>query len=129
MILLWDSSEMICRYTLVDENGQRFEYEWEAGRSLAKDMLAHLRDSLAEHGGSFSSITGIGVLEGPGSFTGLRIGLTVLNTVATDRGMPIVGVRGDAWRERALERLRGGESDTIVMPYYGGEAHITQPRK
>jgi len=129
VILLWDSSAMVCYYSLLFDDGRRVDYEWEAGRSLARDMLAHLRDSLAEHGARFDSLTGIGALEGPGSFTGLRIGITVLNTIAGDRDIPIVGARGDAWRSVALERLRNGESDAIVMPFYGGDAHVTQPRK
>jgi len=43
--------------------------------------------------------------------------------------LPIVGEIGEAWQETALERLRRGENDHIVLPLYGSDARITQPRK
>lgn len=128
MILLWDSSEMVCRFSLLRGN-ERYDYEWEAGRSLARDMLAYLRDRLAEHESTFQDLTGIGVFRGPGSFTGLRIGMTVLNTIACTQAIPIVGETDQAWHERALHRLASGDNDLMLLPEYGGEAHITRPRK
>ena len=128
MILLMDTSAAVCRLTLVDGD-QRFEYEWEANRELAKQLLAWLRDRLAEHDTSWHDITGIGAFAGPGSFTGLRIGLTVLNTIADSKKIPIVGSTGNAWQTDAIARLESGEDDKIVLPQYGSEANITTPRK
>ncbi len=128
MILLWDSAAMQVKLTLVDGN-RSTAYDWHADRTLARDMLAYLRDRLAEHGATFDDITGIGVFRGPGSFTGLRIGMTVLNTIADTNAVPIVGEVGDEWQARCLARLSAGENDRIVLPEYGGEAHITKPRK
>lgn len=129
MIILLDTSTAVCKLTLVDGD-QRFNYEVETGRELARDLLATLRDKLAEHGWNFDDITALGVMKGPGSFTGLRIGLTVMNTLASDRQIPIVGVEdSETWRDQALERLRNGETDHLVMPHYGREAHITQQKK
>jgi tRNA threonylcarbamoyladenosine biosynthesis protein TsaB len=129
MILLWDSSTMTAQITLVADDGSKKSYSWEAGRTLAHDMLAHLRDLLAEHSLTFADITGIGINRGPGSYTGLRIGMTVLNTLASDRQIAIVGATGDAWQDDCLRRLEAGENDQIVLPEYGGDANITKPRK
>ncbi len=128
MILLSDTSTPVCRLMLVD-GVERFESEWQADRMLAKDLHAWLRDRLADHGKTWTDITGIGVLRGPGSFTGLRIGLTVLNTLADSLSVPIVGAKGDDWLENALERLRSGQNDRIVLPYYDHDANITTQRK
>lgn len=128
MILLWDSSAPTARYAIV-RDGQSAEFSWEANRTLARDMLAHLRDRLAATGDDLHSLAGIGVFRGPGSFTGLRIGLTVLNTLAEARDIPIVGAEGDSWQADALRRLEAGENDRIVLPFYGADAHITHPRK
>lgn len=128
MILLWNSSEMTISLTLVNGD-KRWSYEWAAERNLARDMLGYLHDRLAEHDSSIQDLAGIGVFRGPGSYTGLRIGLTVLNTIADTKGIPIVGEVGKNWEAVALERLSAGETDRIVLPEYGGEAHVTAPRK
>jgi len=128
MIILIDTATPVCRLTLVD-GSERFHDQWQADRTLAKGLLAYLQTTLESHGKSWSDITGIGIFEGPGSFTGLRIGLTVMNTIADSQAVPIVGARGESWQDDALARLTSGENDHIVMPFYGSEAHITSPRK
>lgn len=128
MILLLDTSTPVCVLTL-SENGQTFTYEWQANRQLANGLLKWLSDRLAEHGKSFADISAIGVLQGPGSFTGLRIGLSVLNTLASGLSIPIVGTTGEGWRTMALARIQSNEDDKIVLPFYGSEANITSPRK
>lgn len=128
MILLIDTSTATCKIWLVDSS-KTYAHEWEAGRSLARDLLAYLRDRLREHETTFADISGIGMFLGPGSFTGLRIGMTVMNTLAAELHVPIVGATGDDWRAATQKRLAAGESDEIVVPEYGGEANITKPRK
>ena len=95
------------------------------GRTLARGLLKFLEEKT----GDLHDISGIGVMKGPGSFTGLRIGLTVANTLADSLNIPIVGAMGEDWRETALSKLRAGENEKIVMPEYGAAAHITAPRK
>ena len=129
MIILWTSAEMTSSITLVDDAGARRVIEWDAGRELAHTMLAYMRDMLAEYDETFADITAIGVYRGPGSYTGLRIALTVLNTLASAQHIPIVGATGDDWVDQCLSRIAAGEDDTIVLPEYGGDAHITKPRK
>jgi len=128
MILLLDTSTPTCKLTLVDGD-QQFEAEWEANRDLAKGLLGYIQAQLEAHSKTWKDLTGLAVFKGPGSFTGLRIGITVLNTVAYAQNIPIVGETGDNWKTQANVRLLNGESDTIVLPEYGGEANITLPRK
>ncbi len=124
MILLLDTSTATCRLTIVD--GDRWsQYDWEAGRSLARYLLKFLQEKT----GDLHHVTGIGVMKGPGSFTGLRIGLAVVNTLADSLDVPIVGATGEQWQGEALNRLREGENEHIVMPEYGSDVHITMPRK
>jgi tRNA threonylcarbamoyladenosine biosynthesis protein TsaB len=128
MILLLDTSTPLCKLSLID-NDRRFDEQWQADRELAKGLLGYLTKELQKHQWVWQDITGIGLFEGPGSFTGLRIGLTVMNTVADSQGVPIVGTRGEDWQRAALDRLSSGKDDRIVMPFYGSDAHITAPRK
>ena len=128
MILLLDTSTPVCKLGFADGDW-RFNTEWESGRTLAKGLLGYIQDNLAEQGKTWQDISGIVGFKGPGSFTGLRIGLTVLNTIADSESLPIVGVTGDDWQNDGLARLQNGENDELLMPEYGAEAHITTPRK
>lgn len=128
MILLLDTSTPICKLTLADGDW-RYHDEWQADRELAKKLLGYLDEQLKKNEKTWQDISGIGAFKGPGSFTGLRIGLTVLNTLADAREISIVGETGEDWQEKALARLNAGENDRIVLPFYGSEAHITKPRK
>lgn len=128
MILLLDTSTPVCRLTLVD-SGRRVESSWEAGRDLSKGLLGFIESELKLKGRVFDDISALGAYRGPGSFTGLRIGLTVLNTLADSLGVPIVGEVGESWQDAALRRLEDGDNDQAVLPLYGSEAHITSPRK
>lgn len=128
MILLLDTSTPVCKLTLI-EGDWRYDDEWQADRGLAKGLLAYLRDQLKERGKTFSDISGIGAFAGPGSFTGLRIGLTVLNTIADAEKVPIIAGVGDHWQEDVLEKLYAGKNERIILPFYGSDANITTPRK
>ena len=124
MIILLDTSTATCFLTVVDDEARQ-DFEWQAGRTLARGLLKFLEEKT----GDLHDIGGIGVMKGPGSFTGLRIGLTVANTLADSLNIPIAGAMGEDWRETALKKLRAGENEKIVMPEYGAAAHITAPRK
>ena len=128
MILLLDTSTPVCKLTLIDGDWQ-YDDEWQADRTLAKGLLGYLKSQLEKNNKAWTDIASIGAFQGPGSFTGLRIGLTVVNTIADDRSIPIVSGRGDDWQSILLAKLEAGENEKIVMPHYGSEAHITKPRK
>lgn len=128
MIILIDTSTPVCSITWVDGDNQ-VETEWQADRGLADGLIGYLRSQLSSRSKSWSDVQGIGVFKGPGSFTGLRIGLTVMNTWADTMHIPIVGETDDDWKAKSLSRLASGQNDELVMPLYGREANITKPRK
>lgn len=128
MILLLDTSTPECRLTLVDGNNRK-DFSWQADRELALGLLRFIVETLGRHDGDIAALKGLGVMRGPGSFTGLRIGITTLNTIADSQQIPIVGETGEQWQDSAIDRLRAGENDQIVLPEYGREARITSPRK
>jgi len=128
VILLLDTSTPVCKLTLINGDLQ-YKDEWQADRQLAKGLLKYLYEQLQRNNSTFADITGIGVFAGPGSFTGLRIGLTVVNTIADSENIPIVSATGDEWQARVIQKLDAGINEKIVLPFYGNDAHITKPRK
>ena len=102
---------------------------WPASKLLSEELPGKIEDALSSLSLSFGDISGIVVFKGPGSFTGLRIGITVVNAIADQVGVPIIGETGEDWVARGIERLKLSENDKIVLPEYGGEANITQPKK
>jgi tRNA threonylcarbamoyladenosine biosynthesis protein TsaB len=118
----------VCKVTFIDGTW-RYDDQWQADRELAKGLLGYLKSQLEKNDKTWTDISAIGVFQGPGSFTGLRIGLSVLNTIADSEAIPIVGAQGDAWQTEVLDKLSRGEDEKIVLPFYGSEANITKPRK
>lgn len=103
--------------------------KWQADRRLAHELLGKLEELLASQQVTWQDLTGLIVYQGPGSFTGLRIGITVMNTIAYAQSIPIIGTGGEQWIEQGVQKLQHGQGEKIALPEYGSEAHITKPRK
>lgn len=128
MIILLNSSGKICKISFVD-GAIRNDYEWQSEMMLAKGLLGYLDKLLMSNKKTWSDISAIGVFEGPGSFTGIRIGLTVMNTIADSQKIPIVWGSGETWQDDVLAKIKAGKNEKIVLPHYDRGANITIPRK
>ncbi|MBI3494707.1 tRNA (adenosine(37)-N6)-threonylcarbamoyltransferase complex dimerization subunit type 1 TsaB [Candidatus Saccharibacteria bacterium] len=128
MILAIDTSTPECRMSLLDGD-KAVNKNWLAERRLALELLEQIETFLNENNLAFQDLTGLIVFRGPGSFTGLRIGITVLNTLADSLSIPIVGEVGDDWQRAGIERIKNEQTDKIVLPEYGSPPHITKPTK
>lgn len=102
---------------------------WEAGRQLAETLNKKIQDLLDVNNKRLKDLEGIVCFKGPGSFTGLRIGLVVANTMAYALNLPIVGETSDDWAVNGVTKLQAGEDNQQVMPEYGASVHITPPKK
>ena len=117
---------------LFDNNKPLTYHEWLAHRKLAETINLEIKNVLEAKKLSLSEIEGIVVYQGPGSFTGLRIGISVANALADSLQVPIVGIKENGnndWTRRGIEKLLNKENDKIVIPFYGAEANITKPKK
>ena len=112
------------------DGSRQLAYEvWEAHRQLGTTIHQKIRDLLSSRGKTLHDIQGIICFQGPGSFTGLRIGLTVANTLAYALDVPIVAEQDPSWLESGIADLTAGTNDRIALPEYGSDAHITPPKK
>jgi len=101
---------------------------WQAHRQLAETIHQQIAKLLQSQKKGWDSIQGIVVYKGPGSFTGLRIGASVANALAYGLNTKIAGTTGDDWQLAGISQLVGGLGKAQILPEYGAEAHITQPK-
>jgi tRNA threonylcarbamoyladenosine biosynthesis protein TsaB len=110
------------------ENNKRLGYiKWPAHRELAETIHKQFELLLGFPSKEIHQIGGIVCFEGPGSYTGLRIGLSVGNALSYSLGIPIVATRGEDWIKQGLAGLDKGDNEKTVLPFYGGKIHVTLP--
>lgn len=114
---------------LYDDAKQLGYVKWQAHRELSETIHVKIKQLLKKNKVNLSDLNAIAVFKGPGSFTGLRIGLSVANSLAYALNIPIVSTQGEQWIEDGVKRLKGSEDETVALPEYGSPPHITKPRK
>lgn len=129
MILTLRTDKPESEIGLFDGNKRLAHEAWHAHRQLAETIHQKIKEILSSQGKSLHDITGIVIYKGPGSFTGLRIGISVANALAYSLNIPIAGTSGDDWLKDGLVKLQAGKGGAAVVPEYGSAANITQPRK
>jgi tRNA threonylcarbamoyladenosine biosynthesis protein TsaB len=108
---------------LYDKAGVMQEYlKWEAHRQLAETLHGQIKKLVDNQQAGWKSITGIVVYAGPGSFTGLRIGVSVAN-------VPITAAPGDDWIKTGITKILNENNHESVVPFYGADVNITTPKK
>ena len=112
------------------EAGNQLAYvKWQAHRMLAETIHQKIKQILDDSNNRFENLEGIILYKGPGSFTGLRIGAAVANTLASQLDIAIAGETGDDWVEKGEKRLINGENEKIISPDYGAPARTTPQKK
>ena len=91
------------------------EYHEFFDRDLAEKLLKFIHDKLAENHKTLTDLTEITFMSGPGSFTGLRIGASIVNTLASELNIPLYDHHKNQHK--------------IILPDYGRCANISKPRK
>lgn len=94
------------------------EIKWQAHKELSKTIHLQIEKILNKPSISATGIDGIVCFKGPGSFTGLRMGLSVANALAYAYHIPIIARRGEDWLKKGIADLQVGENEKIVTPYY-----------
>ena len=90
------------------------ETDWAAGHRHGETLLPAVGRILAENGVARSSLAAIVVGTGPGTFTGLRVGLATAKGLAQGLGVPIVGVASSAALLDAAAR-DGSSTDLVLL--------------
>ncbi len=92
IILGIDTTSSSASVALLNEQKLIGEYTSNAKLTHLRKLMPMVDNLLKNCELSFSDIEAIGVSQGPGSFTGIRIGMSTAKALAQVRSLPIVGV-------------------------------------
>lgn len=92
MLLAIDTSTESAGLALVQNSQVLAEASWRCGQNHSVELLPRLNQLLDEAGAELKSLSCILVAKGPGSFNGLRVGLSTAKGLAFSLGIPIIGI-------------------------------------
>jgi tRNA threonylcarbamoyladenosine biosynthesis protein TsaB len=127
-ILAMETSTDACSVA-VRIGGEAVERHVEHARRHAQLIVGMVDAVLAEAGIGPAGLDGIAVGHGPGSFTGVRIALSVAQGLALATDVPLIGISSlAALAQRGLRRAGGGEV-VVAQDARMGEVYIGRYRR
>ena len=93
-------------------------------KHASQEILCLIRNVLDEAGVSISHLDGIGVVTGPGSFTGVRIGVAAAQGLSASAGAPLIGVSTMALEAKAASSVMGDGFYLVCHPAKSGEVYL-----
>ncbi|UCC90551.1 MAG: tRNA (adenosine(37)-N6)-threonylcarbamoyltransferase complex dimerization subunit type 1 TsaB [Dehalococcoidia bacterium] len=113
MLLAIDTSTDTASLALVQDSQVLAELTWRCEQNHSVELLPRLADLLGRSKSSLQSINCIIVAKGPGSFNGLRIGVSTAKGLAFSLGIPIVGIS-----TLEVEAYQHAETNLPICPIF-----------
>jgi tRNA threonylcarbamoyladenosine biosynthesis protein TsaB len=110
-VLALDTATEACSAALLTDDGHLRRFK-EVGRGHAEEILGMVDAILAEAGVALNMLDGIAASVGPGSFTGIRICVSVAQGLAFGAGLPVIPVT--TLEALALQAMRGGAEHVMA---------------
>ncbi|MFC6654757.1 tRNA (adenosine(37)-N6)-threonylcarbamoyltransferase complex dimerization subunit type 1 TsaB [Roseibium salinum] len=98
----------------------------EIGRGHAERLMEMIGEVMAETSTAFSDLDRVAVTVGPGSFTGLRVGLAVARGFGLVLGTPVVGITTLAAIARACAREEDEAPLLVALTGKGEEVYCQE---
>jgi tRNA threonylcarbamoyladenosine biosynthesis protein TsaB len=121
VIVAFDSASVDQSVALADSDGTVLGQDaWSAPRGQGSELLPRLLGLLGRQGMTLRAVTGVGIGIGPGSFTGLRVGVSLAKGLAAGLAIPVVGVPSlEAWLDAepgaAAALVRAGAAEVWAV--------------
>ena len=93
-------------------------------KHASQEILCLIENVLDEAGVSISDLDGIGVVTGPGSFTGVRIGVAAAQGLSASAGVPLIGVSTMALEAKAASSVMGNGFYLVCHSAKSGEVYM-----
>ncbi len=93
-ILAIDTASRTCSVAVCRDESLRAEITDGSGETHSRHLMAMIDQALAMSGERLNAMDGLAVNRGPGSFTGVRIGISTAKGLAAAAAIPLVGVSG-----------------------------------
>jgi tRNA threonylcarbamoyladenosine biosynthesis protein TsaB len=114
LILAIDTSTEQAGVAIVDGGVPRAEWSWTAAGNHSQHLDALLRSMLGVERLATGSLDGVVVATGPGSFSGLRVGVSYAKGLALALAIPLIGV--STLEVIAFPGLRAGTDVVATIP-------------
>lgn len=103
------------------------EEVWVRGQSHAELVIPAIEASLKKTGITVADLSLLVVCHGPGSFTGVRVGINVMRSFAYANNLPTLEFTSlELWAEA---HLKDNQSGVIALPAHDGTFLVSQGRK
>ena len=120
-LLALETATDIAGAALLDDDSLRASLAFRARRDVCQRLLPEVKEMMARAGVSAESLSAIAVGRGPGSFTGIRIGVSIAKGLALSLGRPLFGISTLA--ACAYPALGGGGVACAIIPAHGDELY------
>lgn len=130
MFLIFNTANLATEIILADKN-KICQVKTFSGKKAGEKLLILANRLLAAGRAKTAAIEGIGVVSGPGNFTGLRSGLASANALAYAWKIPVAGLKATEFKtrqelvDRLVKKLLKTKKSAIVLPFYGQAPNIT----
>ena len=92
MLLAVDTSTAQLGLALYDGSRVVSEYAWHSSQRHTVELAPAVFELLTRSGLTIDDVRALGVAVGPGSFTSLRVGLSLVKGLAIARQLPVIGI-------------------------------------
>jgi tRNA threonylcarbamoyladenosine biosynthesis protein TsaB len=92
MLLAIDTATRLASIALYDETGVWSEESWRSRNNHSVEVMPAIANMLARQRIAHADLAGVAVPLGPGSFTGLRIGMSLAKGICLGMDIPLVAV-------------------------------------
>lgn len=111
-ILAVDTSSKICAVAILEDSNAIDEIKLDNGKTHSENLMPILKEVLEKNNITLDKIDLIAVSVGPGSFTGIRIGIASIKSIAEVYKLPVASVTS---LETLARNIETEDADTTIV--------------